>query len=112
MKIKQLIEADEKAKPAEKKVPKEMIALITEAEKKMKKVEAALASLRETTIKLPALFRSEITSGRVHNLDTPKEYQIWVGVENLKTMYGLSKEVKESAEYLPIFKQRLKDYKK
>lgn len=89
----------------------ELIKVIDEAAKEFAKVEAALSEVRKLTSKLPSLFRSNVWGGNIHNLDTPNEYPIWVDIENLKDMYGVSKEVREARQYFESAKRRLKAYK-
>jgi hypothetical protein len=91
---------------------KPLLDVIEQAEAQLKAVDAALDQLVKTTIKLPGLFRQNIHSGSVHNLDNPKEYHLWVLIENMKSMYSLSKAFRESQGEMAQLKKLLIGYKK
>jgi len=103
---------ESKAEPLqENKDPAIVLKQLEEVAAKLKVVEAALSEARAAGSKLPSLFRQHIHAGNVHNLDHPKEYAIWVGLENLKDLYSLSKAMRETVEGLASTKSKLKGYK-
>jgi len=90
---------------------KAVLTLVEQAEKKMASVRNAMDDVIALTSKLPGSFKTNIHSGPIHNLDTPKEYPIWVGIENVKGLYSLSKEYKETMQQFQFLRRKLAEYK-
>ncbi len=88
----------------------ELIKVIEEAQKEYTKLEKALSDVTNLTKKLPGLFSSKIYKGRVHNLDTPNEYPVWVAIEDVKDMNELSNAIREGRQSLSRAKQCLEKY--
>jgi hypothetical protein len=96
---------------AEGKSPQELLKVLLKVEKKIEKVEQAMREVKELSSTLPSLYRQHIHSGNLNNLNNPKEYNIWVGVENVKDLYGLSRELRETKQGIEQLKGQLKAYK-
>lgn len=103
--------ASVKAAGPAKKNPKAMLKVLAKAEAKMAAVRKAMDAVIDITSTLPAEFSANIHSGSVHNLDTPKEYPIWVGVQNLKNLYSLNREFQDTMKSFQSLKQQLEAYK-
>lgn len=90
---------------------KPLLDTIELIEAELKKVDAAIKSLCSIANKLPTQFRT-LHSGNVHNLDTPQEYTIYVGIENIKDAYSLNKELSSTRAGVQHLKKSLQNYKK
>jgi hypothetical protein len=94
-----------------KKDPKAVLKLVEQAEKKMLKVRQAMDEVVKLTSTIPGEFKSKIHAGNIHNLEHPKEYAIWVAIENIKGLYTLSRDYRETMDGIGYLKEKLKAYK-
>lgn len=90
--------------------PAALLAALDEVGNRLKAVEDAMTAARAAGAQLPSLFRRHIHAGSVNNLDTPREYRLWVHIENLKDLYSLSKAVRETRAELAQTKAIVKGW--
>jgi hypothetical protein len=90
---------------------KAMLKLVDQAESGLAKVEKALQDLKAITSQMPRTFKQDVFGGNINNLANPKEYAIWVNIENFKDMYNLSREMKDTKSSMARLKQLVASYK-
>ncbi len=93
------------------KNPKEMLAIAKKAQARLAKVSAAMDSVIELTVTLPGSFERNISRGNLTNVDNPKEYDIWVNVQNLKNLYSLRQAFNNTQKSFEYLTKQLAAYK-
>lgn len=92
------------------KNPKALLKTVEKAEAKMQGILKALNELTAISVSLPGEFKAYIHAGNLSNIDTPKEYMIWVNIENLKGLYSLREEYKDTVKKFASLKEDIKAY--
>lgn len=87
-----------------------MLKAVLKAEEKMKLVLKGMDAVISISETLPAEFKANIHQGDVNNLTTPKEYSIFVNVQNLKNLYSMNEAYKDTMKEFAHLKGKLSAY--